>query len=228
MVFLNPLFLWTLLGLLVPVAIHFWSKKKVKTIKIGSTQLLRELNPKQTKSIRLNQWFLLLLRMMIITLIALILAVPGIEFLKKERSITYLIEPSLVGQEKVNTLLDTIADSQLRLLEPGFPILEDPKVKIDKAVIPDYWQLAQQMETLEADSIIVLTKGRMSGFKGMRPSVSLPVHWLVIDVDASAETPVEALLKNDQLVVKSIISDQNSVNYKDKTYTLDSDNILID
>ena len=95
MVFLNPLFLWTLLGLLVPVAIHFWSKKKVKTIKIGSTQLLRELNPKQTKSIRLNQWFLLLLRMMIITLIALILAAPGIEFLKTERSITYLIEPSL-------------------------------------------------------------------------------------------------------------------------------------
>ena len=61
MVFLNPLFLWTLLGLSIPIAIHFWSKKKVKTIKIGSTQLLKQLNPKQTSSIRLNQWFLLLL-----------------------------------------------------------------------------------------------------------------------------------------------------------------------
>ena len=151
-----------------------------------------------------------------------------IEFLKTERSITYLIEPSLVGQEKVNTLLDTIADSQLRLLEPGFPLLEDLTTKIDRPAVPDYWQLAHQMQALEADSIIVLTKGRMTGFKGMRPGLELPVHWLQIDVDASAETPIEAHLKNDQLVVNSIISDQNSVNYKNKIYTLDSDNILID
>ena len=85
MVFLNPLFLWTLLGLSIPVAIHFWSKKKVKTIKIGSTRLLKELNPKQTRSISLHQWFLLLLRMLILGLIAFILAVPSIEVLKKEK-----------------------------------------------------------------------------------------------------------------------------------------------
>ena len=228
MVFLNPLFLWTLLGLSIPIAIHFWSKKKVKTIKIGSTQLLRELNPKQTKSIRLNQWFLLLLRMLIITLLALILAMPRIEFLKTERSITYLVEPSLIGQEKVNTILDTIADIQLRLLETGFPLLEDLTVKIDRPAVPDYWQLAHQMEALEADSIIVLTTGLMTGFKGMRPSLELPIHWLQIDISEPVAAPVQAVLKNDELVVTSINSDQTSSKYTSETYKLGDNNIIID
>lgn len=228
MVFLNPLFLWTLLGLSIPVAIHFWSKKKVKTIKIGSTQLLRELHPKQTRSIRLNHWFLLLLRMIIITLIALILAVPSIAFLKTERSITYLVEPSLLGMEKVHSILDTIADSQLRLLEPGFPLLGDHHAKRDRSFAPDYWQLSQQMATLEADSIIVLTKGLMTGFKGMRPSLDLPVHWLQIDAGEESIAPVEAVLKNDQVLVTSIKSDQNSVIYTNEIYALDDSTISID
>ena len=42
MSFAHPLYLWTLLGLLVPIAIHLWSKKEAKTIKIGSVQLLSE------------------------------------------------------------------------------------------------------------------------------------------------------------------------------------------
>ena len=190
--------------------------------------MLRELNPKQTKSIRLHQWLLLVLRMMIITLLALILAVPRIAFLKTERNITYLVEPSLVGLEKVNTILDTIADSQLRLLETGFPLLEDLNTKIDRPTAPDYWQLTHQMETLEADSIIVLTKGLMRGFKGMRPSLEQPIHWLQIDVAAATVAPVEALLKNDELVVNSIQSDQFSLNYISDSYTLDNDNIIID
>lgn len=228
MVFLNPLFLWTLLGLSIPIAIHFWSKKKVRTIKIGSTQLLRELHPKQTRSIRLNHWFLLLLRMIIITLIALILAVPSIGFLKTERSITYLVEPSLLGMEHVHSILDTIEDSQLRLLEPGFPLLGDEHVKRDRSFAPDYWQLSQQMATLEADSIIVLTKGLMTGFKGIRPSLDLPVHWLQIDAGEPSFAPVEAALKNDQVLVTSIKSNQNSLTYTNETYALNNNAINVD
>jgi len=92
MVFLNPLFLWTLLGLSVPIAIHFWSKKKIKTIKIGSIRFLTEMNPKQTSNVRLNEWVLLLLRSLIIALIALILAAPRMEVFNNEKSITYLVE----------------------------------------------------------------------------------------------------------------------------------------
>ena len=228
MVFLNPLFLWTLLGLSIPIAIHFWSKKKVKTIKIGSTQLLKQLNPKQTSSIRLNQWFLLLLRMIMITLIALILSVPRIELSKTEKTITYLVEPSLVGIDKVSSLLDTIPENQIRLLKFGFPILEDSHLIIENTEIPDYWQLAQQMETLEADSIIVLTNGFVSGFKGLRPSIEQPILWLQIDSERSSLTPIETVAKNDGLGVTSIKNNQNSLTYLNETYALDDDMFIID
>ena len=164
MVFLNPLFLWALLGLSIPIAIHFWSKKKVRTIKIGSTQLLKELNPKQTRSISLNHWFLLLLRMLIIILITLILAMPSIEIKNRDFRMTYLVEPSLLNSEKVLKILDTIPEDQIRLLKPGFPLLEERTFQDNKTIPPNYWQLAQQMATLETDSIIVLTQAFQAGF----------------------------------------------------------------
>ena len=228
MVFLNPLFLWTLLGLTVPIAIHFWSKKKVKTIKIGSTQLLRELNPVQTSSIWLNEWFLLLLRMLIITLLALILSAPGIEILKKEKSITYLVEPSLLGTDKVNTILDSIADSQVRILAKGFPLLEEMDTESRQKESINYWQLARQMEALQTDSIIVLTKGLLAGIKGMRPRLSVPVHWLVIDDGQSSFSPVQAVLSGDQLLLTSVKSGPHVLDYKHETYALSNDNITID
>ncbi len=228
MVFLNPVFLWTLLGLLVPIAIHFWSKRKVKTIKIGSIQLLRELNPKQTRSINLNHWVLLVLRMLILGLIAMILAIPSIEFKKGERSITYLVEPSLLASQKVIAILDTITDHQVRLLEKGFPLLEESESQNNRQAPPNYWQLAQQMETLQTDSIIVLTKGLLSGFKGMRPELKVPIHWLLIEAGESSSSPVRAVLSDVQLLLTSVKSDPSVLDYKEEMYALDNDILIID
>ncbi|MEP0086438.1 MAG: BatA domain-containing protein, partial [Maribacter dokdonensis] len=76
MSFAHPSYLWALLGLLVPIAIHLWSKKEAKTIKIGSVQWLSESKSKQSSSIQLNEWWLLVLRMGIISLLVLLMAKP--------------------------------------------------------------------------------------------------------------------------------------------------------
>jgi hypothetical protein len=228
MVFLNPLFLWTLLGLSVPIAIHFWSKKKVKTIKIGSTRFLTEMNPKQTSNVRLNEWVLLLMRTLIIALIALILAAPRMEIFNNERSITYLVEKSLLGSEKVNKILDTISDSEVRLLEPGFPLLADIDFLSIEQSVPNYWQLAQQMEALETDSIVVLTRGLQSGFKGMRPALSVPIHWLQIDEAQSSSSVVEAVKSKDQVVLTAINSDHAVLDYIKETYALNNNMFTVD
>jgi len=227
MVFLNPLFLWTLLGLSIPIAIHFWSKKKVKTIKIGSTKFLTEMNPKQTSNIRLNEWVLLLLRILIITLITLILAAPRMELTENERNITYLVETSLLGSAKVNQILDTLSDSEVRLLEPGFPLLDDIDLSKEQSV-PNYWQLAQQMETLVTDSIVVLTKGLQSGFKGMRPALKVPIHWLLINADQATSSVVEAVKKSDQVVLTAINSNQHILDYEKEIVALNNDMFVID
>jgi hypothetical protein len=228
MVFLNPLFLWALLGLSAPIAIHFWSKKKVKTIKIGSTRFLSEMNPKQTSNVRLNEWVLLLLRTLIIALIALILAAPRMEIFNNERSITYLVETSLLGSEKVNKILDTISDSEVRLLEPGLPLLTDIGLLRSEQSVPNYWQLAQQMENLETDSIVVLTKGLQSGFKGMRPELSVPIHWLLIDTVQSTSSVVEAVKSTDQVVLTAINSNHRFLDYDRETFALNNSMFTVD
>ncbi|NND11568.1 MAG: hypothetical protein HKN96_10170, partial [Flavobacteriaceae bacterium] len=100
MTFLYPSYLWALLGLIVPLAIHLWSKKEGKTIKIGSIKLLSEADSKQSRSIKLNEYWLLLLRMLSVALLVFILAEPG--FIKKTPTnpLTYIVEPALLEDRK--------------------------------------------------------------------------------------------------------------------------------
>src|SRR5215510_3306616 len=74
----NPVYLWTLLGLAVPIAIHFLSRKEGKVIKLGSIRHVQETSTQQFKGIRLNEIFLLILRCFLIAL--LVLLVSGLQF----------------------------------------------------------------------------------------------------------------------------------------------------
>jgi hypothetical protein len=157
MIFLNPAYLWALLGLAVPVAIHLWSRKEGRTIKIGSTKLLRESDPKQSSSIHLNELWLLFLRMLALTVLVLILAEPRLKQKSDPVPVTYLVENSLLSYEQVTSILDTVnSDASIRLLEPGFPEYDNDYLAEDP-VTPNYWQLAKEMEELETDSIVVFT-----------------------------------------------------------------------
>ena len=88
----NPIWLWGLTGLLIPVGIHLLSRREGKIIKIGSIRHLEETNSKQFKSIRLNEFFLLILRCLIITILVLFLS--GFHFKSLEKSGKWLIVES--------------------------------------------------------------------------------------------------------------------------------------
>ncbi|HSJ11124.1 MAG TPA: BatA domain-containing protein, partial [Gillisia sp.] len=117
MIFLNPAYLWALLGLAVPVAIHLWSRKEGRTIKIGSIELLREKDPKRSSSISPNEFWLLLLRKLAITLLVFILAEPRLTAKTENSPITYLVEPALLSQEDISAILDTLDPEAVRLLQ---------------------------------------------------------------------------------------------------------------
>ncbi|MEQ9166083.1 MAG: BatA domain-containing protein, partial [Fulvivirga sp.] len=59
--FANSTYLFALLGFLIPIAIHLWNKKEAKVIKVGSIQFVPTQDSNQSKSIQLNEVFLLLL-----------------------------------------------------------------------------------------------------------------------------------------------------------------------
>ncbi|WP_412467974.1 BatA domain-containing protein [Pedobacter sp. KLB.chiD] len=74
--FLYPIGLLALAGLIVPFMIHLWNVKQGKTVKIGSIALLGESSRASAKSVKINDWLLLLLRCLLLALLVLFIAKP--------------------------------------------------------------------------------------------------------------------------------------------------------
>ncbi|WP_431160508.1 BatA domain-containing protein [Flagellimonas beolgyonensis] len=194
MVFNNPSYLWALWGLLIPLAIHLWSKKEAKTVKIGSVQLLEESNSRQSSSIQLNEWLLLLLRMLIVSLVVFVMAGPQWPSNNSKQQLAYVVEPSLMEHPEVKKVMDSLAlDFPVYVLEPGFSTWEVDSDAINTSETPNYWQLVQQMDSLPSDSLVIFTKARVQGFKSMRPSTQKKLHWVVMASDSIQNTPIGAI-----------------------------------
>jgi len=193
MSFAQPSFLWALLGLLVPIAIHLWSKKEAKTIKIGSVQLLSESKSRQSSSIQLNEWWLLILRMAIISLITLVMAKPQWQSKVNNSKLTYIIEPEFAKNEKFMARFNDLqADQEIRLLQSGLPINDNEYANSDDFNSADYWSLASEMDALQTDSIIVFSNGYAKGLKGARPKINHYINWIVLDSAQTVEKPLLA------------------------------------
>lgn len=78
---LYPIGLLALTAILVPIIIHLWRIKQGKTLKVGSISLMGESAASNAKSFVISDWLLLLLRCLLLTILAFLLAQP---FLKGE------------------------------------------------------------------------------------------------------------------------------------------------
>lgn len=225
MFFLNPTYLWALLGLLIPIAIHLWSKKEGKTIKIGSIQLLSEADSKQNSSIKLNELILLLIRMLLIALVVLIIAQPQIKKDFENTKLTYLVEPSLLNNKSITNILDTItSNASIRLFQNGFPKLNLNDIPNEGVTTPNYWQLTQEIDDLHSDSIIVFTNGLLKGLKGKRPMVNTNVEWIIVDNGETTKNIIKATKKDESVELLSIMSNSESLSFKKEMQPLDSGN----
>ncbi|SIR22104.1 BatA domain-containing protein [Maribacter ulvicola] len=221
MSFAQPSYLWALLGLLVPIAIHLWSKQEAKTIKIGSVQLLSESKSKQSSSIQLNEWWLLVLRMGIISLLVLLLAKPQWQTKVKNSELTYIMEPELVRNENFMSRFNALNESQeIRLLKKDLPVRNEDEQIAKTSAVQDYWALASEMDGLNTDSIVVFTTGFASGLKGARPETKKKINWIVIDSALSKNHPLLAYKKDDGFQLYTAWSTPDATKITSKTITL--------
>jgi hypothetical protein len=229
MTFLNPTYLWALLGIAVPIAIHLWSKKEGRTIRIGSIQLLRESDPKQTSNLKLNEIWLLLLRILTIITIVLILAEPELKREGENISITYLIEPSLLSYDELQSITDTLAENGavMKLLQPGFPEYHKENFEFTSAEIPNYWQLAYDMQKLETDSIVVFTNAFQSGIKGKRPQISKNINWVIIDPGTSSEAVVYATKSGNNVELLSVQGEAENMSFEKQILPFSSEGLVL-
>jgi len=73
---LYPIGLLSAAGILVPLLIHLWKVNQGRVLKIGSISLLGVSSRKSSKSFKLTDWLLFLLRCLLILLLAFLLAKP--------------------------------------------------------------------------------------------------------------------------------------------------------
>lgn len=95
MEFLQPILLWGLLGLSVPILIHLWNGKKGKLVVWAAMHWLQEQDNQSSKSIRIDQILILILRMLLILLLVFLLAqvlVKGLE-MPETGEVIHLVQP---------------------------------------------------------------------------------------------------------------------------------------
>lgn len=222
MVFLNPTYLWAFLGLMVPVAIHLWNKKDGRTIQIGSVYLLEESDAKQSKQIEFSELWLLLLRLLVLGILVLILAAPQITKKRVHVPITYIVEPDLLKNERIKTILDTIgSDKEIRILGEGLPKMEDWAENQETATALQYWQWTKTMETLQTDSIVVFTQALLSGVQGIRPKVDKKIDWIIVPADNQEAQIIAAAKKEEMLELLSVSSSGQHTFFEKEYISLD-------
>ena len=213
MFFANPMYLWALLGLAVPVAIHLWSKDEGRTIKVGSIANLKESENTQTRTLQLNEWLLLLLRMLAITLLVFILAEPFAKTKTRNQDLVYLVEPELLKIDTFKNSIDSLAESKtVKLFLEDFP--EYNVADSVKTVATDYWQLVRDFENLKADSLVVFSKSLVKGFKGKRPEITENVNWVTIDSIQTVEGIVALTQLQDSVEVLEVKSTKEKLRFK--------------
>lgn len=204
MSFLQPTYLWGLLSLLVPLVIHLLYKGDVQTIKVGSVRYLTEQETKQTRQIKLNELWLLLLRMLLLALLIFAMSAPVWESKKASVPLTYIVEPSLLRNGQLDGLLKDAPEVPVRFFSTDFPSVDDGNPPNE---VPNYWQLAKDLQYLESDSIVVFSKASIGGVRGLKPSIPATVFWMLIDEVETTDSLVGATAVKDGAILHTIKSD---------------------
>lgn len=173
--------------LAIPVAIHLWSRRRTRTVAIGSIRFLEARRPLSRRTIRLRNPWRLLLRLAMLAALILALAGPYLTDSdpgsRPERWI--VVSPSVMGQPDVATALDTLgprADA-VRLLHSSWPSADAPAPAPSLADAMDTWSLLLALDqTLPPQSrITVLAPARTSYVSGTKPSLNSTVEWIPFD-----------------------------------------------
>jgi hypothetical protein len=190
----NPLWLWGLLGLAVPLAIHLLSRKEGKVIKVGSLRHLTDSTTRQFKSVKLNELLLLALRgLLLLTVVALLAGL----LLQSSASLPkwVVVERGAEQSKGISRIIDSLTSNgyELRYLEEGFPL---PKDTMPEKQTLSHWLLAEQLGEAEISESVVFTKAYISGFKGKRPPKPENIIWFDMPVE-SEKLPAISIIEGD-------------------------------
>ncbi|HQR92596.1 MAG: hypothetical protein B7Y15_09280 [Bacteroidetes bacterium 24-39-8] len=219
MQFLNPIWLWSALGVVIPIAIHLWNQQPGNILEVGSIQFMDPSPSKRSSRLQLTEIWLLLLRCLIILLIALFLSKPIWNSTTQNGTKGWVLLPRASAQTAYQThqfQIDSLLKMgmELHALESGFPLMDLPTTASLAAndtsqneTDPNYWKLAIQLEQQAPSNhqLHLFTPALLRYYQGNKPSFNRKINWhtypLVLKLDtakAVAKQPIRIALYTDQ------------------------------
>lgn len=197
MQFSNPLWLWALSGMLLPLGIHLLSRREGKIIPFGSNRFLQATPTAKFRHIKLNEIALLLLRCLLVILLVFLVA--GFELNIAERNEKWVVlEDGIQRSAKIQSLLKKLRRQgfDVRLMATGFPPVERAG---PHKLFEDYWAAVNELADTSTDSIVVISYNYQRKFRGTRPALPDHIRWVSHDVD-DKEFEVQTIrIDNDSL-----------------------------
>ncbi len=209
--FLYPAGLLALLTLVIPFIIHLFNKSRGRLVKIGSIDLLRLVRQSRVTEVKLAQYLLLFLRLLILTLATLILAQLARQGFATSRNNTAYVTPGWLQSASgpaIDELLSLTNENELFVLETGFRSLDSSLARsiADRTDVPrkpDIWPLlAERLGSIRhLGDVSVYTNARAIEFGNEVPYLPKAVKWHLAAAAAALEVmeylPKSALIVYD-------------------------------
>jgi len=195
--FLNPIWLFSAAAIVIPVVIHLWNVRSGKVLKVGSISLIAAASRKSSRSFKLLDIPLFLLRCLLLLLLALLLALPvwqkKLQATKAKGWVLVPKESFTSTYQQFKPRIDSLtkAGYEFHYFNSGFSksnlqqILLNPKDSLknqfstSNTPLPHYWNLARQLNNSVASTLplYIFTPNKASYFTGSKPQVALNLHW---------------------------------------------------
>ncbi len=197
---LNPIWLWGLAGLFIPIGIHLLSRKEGKVIKFGSLRHLEESHTKQSINIRLNEVALLILRCLLVSIIVFLLSGLSIDAFQSQKGQWLVIEEGLETDNSIKSLIDSLEQNgfEAKIMKKGFP---DVSVKQGEP-FASYWEMVNMLPVESLNKVIVVSYNLASKFRGKRIPLPENVTWISKEPEPKEFALSRIKFSNDSVLVR--------------------------
>jgi hypothetical protein len=193
---LQPIWLFALAGLSIPVIIHLWNQRPGKTWKVGSIALVTENTVSYKKSVQLSEILLLILRCLLLSCIAIALAGPLWRSPVNKQAKGWVLMDRQQQLTATYNRFKPVVDSLLQVgmefhyFEEGFA-KENLKNALKAApdtidIEPASYRGLTALLNEQVDALLpvyIFTNNYMRNFGGNRPEVLLNLHWFTYAPD---------------------------------------------
>ena len=187
--------------------------------------MFQEGESRNSRSFRLNEIWLLILRMLAISILVLILAELRFEKNNSHAKIAYYFEENLLQNERILAMADSLSEeSKVLLFKDGFPEFEKDLLTAQNK-IPDYWQLARSLEKERFDSVVVFSAGYANGLRGKKPGISKNINWIQIDQNDSIREPLAYRNTKDAIQIIYGVGNSQRLFYEKQMLSQNGENL---